>query len=57
MSPLSANLPISHGGRANVHILTVKDLPAGCIVYMGGYISARSVKIVSKVKSRQVIAQ
>lgn len=57
MSPLTGNLPISHGGRANVRILTIKDLPTGCIVYMGGYICARSVKIVSRVKSRQVIAQ
>lgn len=43
--------------RASIVILTTKDLPAGCVAHIGGYICARSVKIVSRVKSRQVMTQ
>nr|CAJ2469214.1 unnamed protein product [Leishmania braziliensis] len=43
--------------RVTISILTVKDLPAGSIHHIGGYICARSVKIVSRVKSRQIISQ
>ncbi|RNF15947.1 putative C2 domain protein [Trypanosoma conorhini] len=40
------------GTRANVLMLTVKDLPSGMIEHIGGYISARSVKIVAKLKTK-----
>ncbi|TPP50104.1 C2 domain family protein [Leishmania donovani] len=43
--------------RVIISMLTVKDLPAGSIHHIGGYICARSVKIVSRVKSRQIISQ
>ncbi|KAG5509967.1 hypothetical protein GH5_07815 [Leishmania sp. Ghana 2012 LV757] len=43
--------------RVIISMLTVKDLPAGSIQHIGGYICARSVKIVSRVKSRQIISQ
>ncbi|KAK7195175.1 C2 domain containing protein [Novymonas esmeraldas] len=43
--------------RVRISLLTVKDLPAGAMHHIGGYICARSVKIVSRVKSRQVISQ
>ena len=43
--------------RVIISMLTVKDLPAGAIHHIGGYICARSVKIVSRVKSRQMISQ
>ncbi|EAN91723.1 hypothetical protein, conserved [Trypanosoma cruzi] len=45
------------GARSNVLILTLKDLPSGMIEHIGGYISARSVKIVAKMKSKQLISQ
>ncbi|RNF04541.1 putative C2 domain protein [Trypanosoma rangeli] len=40
------------GTRTNVLMLTLKDLPYGMIEHIGGYISARSVKIVGKFKSK-----
>ncbi|KPI88650.1 hypothetical protein ABL78_2254 [Leptomonas seymouri] len=48
---------LTASARVIISILTVKDLPAGSIHHIGGYICARSVKIVSRVKSRQVISQ
>ncbi|CAD2219572.1 hypothetical protein AGDE_15633 [Angomonas deanei] len=43
--------------RKSVMILTIKDLPSGCIQHLGGYISVRSVKIISKAKSKIMISQ
>nr|CCC95015.1 predicted C2 domain protein [Trypanosoma congolense IL3000] len=45
------------GTRTTVLILTVKDLPCGMIKHIGGHISAMSVKIVAKMKSRHLISQ
>eukprot|EP00796_Vickermania_ingenoplastis_P004291 gene4291-3107_t len=45
------------GSRANIIILSVKELPSGCIQHIGGYICARSVKIISKNKSKPIISQ
>lgn len=45
------------GSRATVITLSVKELPSGCIQHFGGYICARSVKIISKSKSKPLILQ
>lgn len=45
------------GTRTSVLILTLKDLPSGMVEHIGGYISARSVKVVAKMKSKQMISQ
>lgn len=45
------------GSRATIIILSVKELPSGCIQHFGGYICARSVKIISKSKSKPLILQ
>ncbi|KEG10362.1 putative C2 domain protein [Trypanosoma grayi] len=49
--------PAATGTRTNVLILTLKDLPSGMVEHIGGHISARSVKIVAKMKSKQMISQ
>ncbi|SCU66606.1 putative C2 domain protein [Trypanosoma equiperdum] len=49
--------PAPTGMRTNVLLLTVKDLPCGTVEHVGGHISAMSVKIVAKMKSRHLISQ
>ncbi|CCD19484.1 C2 domain [Trypanosoma vivax] len=49
--------PTATGGRSAVLILTLKDLPSGMLLHVGGLISAMSVKIVAKMKSKQMISQ
>ncbi|CCW61873.1 unnamed protein product [Phytomonas sp. EM1] len=54
---------LSHSGptiaatRTAITILTVKDLPSGCILRISGHICSRSVKIISRGKSKQAISQ
>lgn len=49
--------PLLSGSRHSVITLSVKELPSGCIQHIGGYICARSVKIISKSKSKPIILQ
>lgn len=49
--------PVVPGGRESITILSLKELPPGCIKHIGGYICARSVKIISKNKSKAIISR
>lgn len=43
--------------RSPVMILTVSDVPCGILYHVGGLVSARSVKLVSKLKNKLSISQ
>ncbi|CCW66816.1 unnamed protein product [Phytomonas sp. Hart1] len=55
--PPSYSRPTVASTRTAITIITVKDLPSGCILRIGGHICSRSVKIVSRGKSKQAISQ
>ncbi|CUI14138.1 Hypothetical protein, putative [Bodo saltans] len=47
----------AHHQRSAVITLTVSDVPSGMLYHIGGLVSARSVKLVSKLKNKLSISQ